>query len=62
MRKFFKAYSIFIGIILIASISFSRIYLGAHWPSDVLAGLVSGIMLLTVVIFLFEIENKFRNT
>jgi len=60
-HKYLKALSILIGIILIASISFSRVYLEVHWPSDVFAGLASGTVFLTVVIILLEIKNKFRN-
>lgn len=32
-----------LGGVLIAGIAFSRLYLGAHWPSDVLGGLAMGL-------------------
>ncbi|MCU0653644.1 MAG: phosphatase PAP2 family protein [Candidatus Pacebacteria bacterium] len=37
-------------IILVAAIGISRIYLGAHYPTDVLAGFVAGICVLSAAI------------
>jgi len=44
-RRWFQVLAVF----LIAAISFSRIYLGAHFPIDVVGGLILGIALLAAV-------------
>ena len=42
------------GILLILLIGISRIYLGVHWTSDVMAGYISGIVWLILVIWMYE--------
>jgi len=57
----FKSYEWWIyGIatLLIASIGFSRIYLGVHWPTDVVAGYSIGFLWLSVCIGLYQLETK----
>lgn len=57
-KQYLKAITFILGVAIIALISFSRIYLGAHWPSDVLASLASGFAWTAMVITALEIWRK----
>ena len=60
-NRFLKKISFFLGLTLIIWISISRVYLGVHWPSDVLASLVIGIIWLTIFITSTKIKLKFTH-
>jgi len=60
-KKYLKILSLVLGIILVILIGASRIYLGAHWPSDVLASYTSGLAWLTIIITITHIKKKFNS-
>ena len=56
---------IFLAMLLTALVGFSRIYLGAHYLSDVLGAMAEGLawlsLCLTVVHFIWHRQNQQRN-
>jgi undecaprenyl-diphosphatase len=56
-KKIYKHLVVLLGILLIITIGISRIYLGAHWPSDILASFFLGSLWLFTVI---KIHQKIK--
>jgi len=49
-----KVYSILISVIIIKIICFSRLYLNLHWLTDILGGLILGLIILIFSILVFR--------
>ena len=58
-RKSLKAITLIFFTLFILGIGFSRIYLGVHWFSDVLASLVGGIAWICVLVMFLKTKKRF---
>ncbi len=50
-----------ISFFMLVSISLSRVYLGAHWLTDVLGGYCLGVMLLYGLVYLYNFEGVMKS-
>ena len=64
-RKSVQIILLFFGIVLITLIGFSRIYLGVHWTSDVIASYLLGLSWIAFLLIIMDhidfIKRNFRN-
>ncbi|MBI4837176.1 MAG: phosphatase PAP2 family protein [Candidatus Portnoybacteria bacterium] len=59
-KRWLKPPLVILAIVLIFLVGFSRIYLGAHWVSDVLAGWAFGAAFLILLITFFKQQERFK--
>jgi membrane-associated phospholipid phosphatase len=60
MNRELKVLFISLLTLLILAIGLSRVYLGVHYPSDVLAGFIGGIIWVTFCAIVFDVIDLFR--
>ena len=49
-----------VNFIIIGLIGYSRMYLGVHWFSDVLAGYIMGFLLFLFIIYIFSKKHQYK--
>lgn len=55
-----KISAIMIGLFIISAVGFSRLYLGVHYLSDVLAGYLLGFLILLIILFIRGLNPKYE--
>jgi membrane-associated phospholipid phosphatase len=60
MNRWIRVTLVVVLVLLILSIGISRIYLGVHYPSDVLAGFIGGLIWVTLCAIIFDVADLYR--
>lgn len=60
LRGPLRALVLLTGVVLIGTVGFSRVYLGVHWPSDVLGGWLIGVLWLTICLTVAHAVGEYR--
>ena len=55
-----KSAALALAATLIAAIAISRLYLGVHWTSDVVAGIIAGLLWVTATTGAYEMVRQYR--
>lgn len=58
---FKKGWIYILGTIMILGVGLSRLYLGVHWPIDVIGGWIFGIVFTLIFTKIFDIVNENKN-
>lgn len=61
MKPILKFFAIAVLVILILSIGISRIYLGVHFPSDIVGGYIAGVIWVVFCVLLFDTIDLFHH-
>lgn len=60
MKRWLRVFFVTVLVMIVLSVGLSRIYLGVHYPSDVAAGLIGGLIWVTFSVAAFNIFDMMR--